>query len=53
MLMTRNLIYTAVTRAKEMVILVGRERSLMQMIENQKEVVRYTGLKTLLKGLCQ
>lgn len=48
MLMTRNLIYTAVTRAKGMVILVGRESSLMQMIENKQENLRYTGLKTLL-----
>ena len=44
MLMTRNLIYTAVTRAKEMVILVGKEHSLMQMVENKQETVRYTGL---------
>lgn len=50
-LMTRNLLYTAVTRAKEMVILVGKESSLMQMVENEKVSVRYTGLKTLLEAV--
>lgn len=48
MLMTRNLLYTAVTRAKTMAVLVGRESALMQMVENKQESLRYTGLKTLL-----
>lgn len=50
MLMTRNLLYTAVTRAKKMVILVGSEASLMDMIRNDTQQLRYTGLKEL---LCQ
>ena len=50
MLMTRNLLYTAVTRAKAMVILVGKESSLMQMVENEHVSVRYTGLKLLLEA---
>lgn len=50
MLMTRNLIYTAITRAKGMVVLVGRETSLMQMVNNKQENLRYTGLKTLLEN---
>ncbi len=50
MLMTRNLIYTAVTRAKGMVVLVGREASLLQMVNNRQENLRYTGLKTLLEN---
>ena len=50
MLMMRNLLYTAVTRAKEMVILIGREASLLQMIENKDEHVRFTGLKTFLEA---
>ncbi|MBR5539653.1 MAG: ATP-binding domain-containing protein, partial [Clostridia bacterium] len=50
MLMTRNLIYTAVTRAKEMVILVGSELSLMQMIESANVLTRHTGLKQLLEA---
>ncbi len=50
MLMTRNLLYTAVTRAKDMVIIVGKEASLLQMIKNDTEYTRYTGLKTLLEA---
>ncbi len=50
MLMTRNLLYTAVTRAKEMVILIGRESSLMQMVENENVSLRYTGLRMLLEA---
>ena len=50
MLMTRNLLYTAVTRAKKMVIIVGLEESLMNMIQNDTEQLRYTGLKEL---ICQ
>ncbi len=45
MLMTRNLLYTAVTRAKRMVILVGRSDIPIQMVENNREVLRYTTLK--------
>jgi len=50
MLMTRNLLYTAVTRAKEMVVLIGREDVLQQMTENAQQAVRYTGLKALLES---
>jgi len=45
MLMTRNLLYTAVTRAKRMVILVGRQDIPGRMVENNSEVLRYTTLK--------
>ena len=45
MLMTRNLLYTAVTRAKRMVILVGRQDIPGRMVENNREVLRYTTLK--------
>lgn len=45
MLLTRNLIYTAVTRAKEMVILVGRGDILERMIENDRHDLRYTLLR--------
>lgn len=44
MLMTRNLLYTAVTRAKRMVILVGRSDIPRRMVENNREVKRYTTL---------
>ncbi len=45
MLMVRNLLYTAVTRAKDMVILVGRSDIPRKMTENNREVLRYTALK--------
>ena len=50
MLMTRNLLYTAVTRAKTMAVLVGREDALSRMVENDRETVRYTGLRDMLQS---
>lgn len=49
-LMTRNLLYTAVTRAKKMVVLVGEEASLQSMVENQRETLRNSGLSVKLKN---
>lgn len=49
-LMTRNLLYTAVTRAKKMVVLVGDEDSLQKMVENERETLRYSGLSKKLKS---
>jgi exodeoxyribonuclease V alpha subunit len=49
MLHTRNLLYTAVTRAQRMVILVGREDILDRMLENNRMMMRYTGLCDRLK----
>lgn len=40
----RNLLYTAVTRAKRLLILVGRAEVLREMIGNQTKTKRYTGL---------
>ncbi|WP_039767479.1 SF1B family DNA helicase RecD2 [Caldicellulosiruptor sp. F32] len=48
-LMTRNLLYTAVTRAKELVVLVGKKSALEYMIANQKEAMRYSALYDFLK----
>ena len=45
MLMSRNLLYTAVTRAKKMVVMVGRSDVPMRMVENNREILRYTTLK--------
>lgn len=45
MLMTRNLIYTGVTRAKELIVLVGMRKSLYSMINNNTIAKRYSGLK--------
>ncbi|MDR1292556.1 MAG: AAA family ATPase [Clostridiales Family XIII bacterium] len=47
-LMTRNLIYTAVTRGKSLVILVGATERLKQMIDNAKGRARHSGLKSFL-----
>lgn len=49
MLMRRNLFYTAITRAKKMVILVGRAEAAMQMVSNNDEIKRYTALEYMLK----
>ena len=51
MLMTRNLLYTAVTRAKEMVVLVGMKETLHNMVINNKEVHRHTGLAERIENL--
>jgi exodeoxyribonuclease V alpha subunit len=49
MLMNRNLLYTAVTRAKRCVTLVGSDVAFKEMIANVSEQKRYTGLKDKLK----
>ncbi len=48
MILTRNLIYTAVTRAKHMVVLVGDKKNLKRMIDNNYTLVRLTMLKNFL-----
>ena len=45
MLMARNLLYTAVTRAKNMVILVGRSDIPWKMTENNRQILRFTALR--------
>lgn len=45
MLMNRNLLYTAVTRAKKCVTIVGDENTFFQMVQNNIEQKRYSGLK--------
>ena len=52
-LMTRNLLYTAVTRAKDMVVIVGSSRSLGIMVGNSRVPVRRTALKLLLSKVLQ
>ena len=44
MLMNRNLLYTAVTRARTCVTLVGNDATFQQMIDNQNEQSRFTSL---------
>jgi len=49
MLMNRNLLYTAVTRARKCVTLVGNEKTFFQMIHNISQQKRYSGLCERLK----
>ena len=44
----RNLLYTGVTRAKQLLILVGRQYTISAMIENDRKTRRYTGLAKFL-----
>ena len=44
----RNLLYTAVTRAKSLLILVGHGNTVRQMVANDRKTKRYTGLYDLL-----
>lgn len=49
MLMNRNLLYTAVTRAKKCVTIVGNDETFGQMIVNNSEQKRYSGLRERLQ----
>lgn len=53
MLLTRNLIYTAVTRAKKLVVLVGTKRNLLAMINNNTIAKRYTRLKARIESIVE
>jgi exodeoxyribonuclease V alpha subunit len=47
----RNLLYTAITRAKKLIVLVGDSNIFFDMIENDRKTLRYTALKNFLKGI--
>lgn len=49
MLLTRNLLYTAITRARDLVILVGDKRYMHMMIRNNQIAKRYSSLNTKLR----
>lgn len=49
MLLTRNLLYTAVTRAKKMVVLIGTKQCVARMVNNNYTKIRYTMLKYFLE----
>lgn len=46
----RNLLYTAITRAKSLLILAGTQKTIRAMVENDKKTRRYTGLYYFLTG---
>ncbi len=53
MLLNRNLLYTAITRAKKLVILLGEKKILKQMVRNNNESKRLTNLSFWIKELSE
>lgn len=53
MLLNRNLLYTAITRAKKLVILLGEKKILKQMVKNNNESKRLTNLSFWIKELSE
>ena len=51
MLLTRNLLYTGITRAKKLLIIVGNEKVVNYMIQNIDSKKRNTGLKYKIKNI--
>lgn len=51
MLFNRNLLYTAITRAKKCVTIVGNEQVLEEMISNKREQTRYSGLQNRIQEI--
>lgn len=49
-LLNRSILYTAITRARELLIIVGREETVGVMVENARKNRRYSGLKLRLQG---
>ncbi|MDH4122082.1 MAG: AAA family ATPase [Deltaproteobacteria bacterium] len=49
-MLRRNLLYTALTRGKQLVVVVGTERAIDLAIHNARQEVRYTGLRRRLEG---
>lgn len=50
MLLTRNLLYTGITRAKKLLIIIGNENVVNYMINNIDSKKRNTGLEYKLKN---
>ena len=51
MLLTRNLLYTGITRAKELLIIIGDSKTVSYMINNVDSKKRNTGLKNKLEQI--
>ena len=45
LLMNKNLLYTAITRAKELVVVVGIPKALKYMVSNRRSMERYSSLR--------
>ena len=52
-LLSRSVLYTAITRARELLIIVGKEETVAIMTQNAKVSRRYSGLKLRLQGKCE
>ena len=50
LLLQRNLLYTAVTRGKRLVVLVGSERAIRRAVGEAEAGARHTGLRARLTG---
>ena len=53
MLLTRNLLYTGITRAKKLLIVIGSDRVVNYMIQNVDSKKRNTGLEFKIRQLGQ
>ena len=53
MLMNRNLLYTAVTRARKCVTIVGSTETFEEMIRNEKQQMRFSSLDLRIQELCE
>ena len=49
LLQYRNLLYTAVTRAKSILLIVGSEGVIQRMVDNNKQTNRFSGLRYLME----
>jgi exodeoxyribonuclease V alpha subunit len=49
MMLQRNLLYTAITRAKKLVVLVGDRKAVAMAVRNNKVAERYSGLLARLR----
>ncbi len=53
MLMSRNLLYTGLTRAKELAVIAGAENTVYRMVDNNREISRYTSLCAKLREFAE
>ena len=49
----RNLLYTAVTRARSILIIIGTEAKVRSMVENDRRMLRYSCLRPMLEDMFQ
>lgn len=48
----RNLLYTAVTRARKLLIMTGQKETVYAMVQNNRRTLRYTNQKEMLQEMC-